>query len=60
MCSRCCGNILQWAKGTKRDARVLALHNFPYSLVYRIQGDEIRIVAVAHHSRRPGYWVERR
>lgn len=40
--------------------RMLTLHDFPYSLIYRIQGDEIRIIAVAHHSRRPGYWVGRR
>ena len=42
------------------DTRMLALHSFPYSLIYRIQGDEIRVIAVAHHSRRPGYWVGRR
>ncbi len=40
--------------------RMLTLHDFPYSLIYRIQGDEIRVIAVAHHSRRPGYWVGRR
>ena len=40
--------------------RILALHNFPYSLIYRIQGDEIRVIAIAHHSRRPGYWRGRR
>ena len=40
--------------------RMLTLHDFPYSLIYRIQSDEIRIIAVAHHSRRPGYWVGRR
>jgi hypothetical protein len=40
--------------------RMLTLYDFPYSLIYRIQGDEIRVIAVAHHSRRPGYWVGRR
>lgn len=40
--------------------RMLTLHDFPYSVIYRIQGDEIRVIAVAHHSRRPGYWVGRR
>ena len=44
----------------RHDTRVLALHRFPYSLIYRIQRDEIRIVAVAHHSRRPEYWAGRR
>ena len=40
--------------------RMLALHSFPYSVIYRLQNNEIRIVAVAHHSRRPGYWGGRR
>ena len=36
------------------------LTRFPYSLVYTVVGDEIRILAVAHRSRRPGYWRGRR
>jgi plasmid stabilization system protein ParE len=36
------------------------LTRFPYSLIYTVSGDEIRILAVAHHSRRPGYWRGRR
>lgn len=42
------------------NTRMLPLHKFPYSLIYRLQGDVARIIAVAHHSRRPGYWVGRR
>jgi toxin ParE1/3/4 len=33
---------------------------FPYSLVYSTRGDEIRLLAVAHHKRRPFYWRGRR
>ena len=33
---------------------------FPYSLVYTARGDEIRVLAVAHHERRPFYWRGRR
>ena len=40
--------------------RMLPLHSFPYSLIYRLQTGVIRIIAIAHHSRRPGYWVGRR
>jgi toxin ParE1/3/4 len=29
---------------------------FPYKIVYQDLPDTIVIVAVAHHSRRPGYW----
>lgn len=36
------------------------LTRFPYSLIYTIAGDEIRVLAVAHYSRRPGYWRGRR
>ena len=33
---------------------------FPYSLVYSVRTDEIRILAVAHQRRRPFYWRGRR
>ena len=35
------------------------LHRLRYSLIYAIVSGEVRIVAVAHHSRMPGYWGER-
>lgn len=35
------------------------VHRFPYSLLYRIDPDEIVILAVAHQHRRPDYWVDR-
>lgn len=42
------------------NTRSLPLQGFPYSLIYRLRGDTVRVIAVAHHSRRPGYWAERR
>ena len=42
------------------NTRTLTLHSFPYSLIYRLQSEAIRVIAVAHHSRRPGYWLGRR
>ena len=39
--------------------RIYRLPNFPYSLYYRVLNDEIVVVAVAHHRRRPAYWHER-
>lgn len=47
-------------EGAAHKARSFPLHGFPYSLIYRLQGDTVRIIAVAHHSRRPAYWAERR
>lgn len=41
---------------TTRERRLFPLHRFPYSLVYRVDDEGVRIGAVAHHSRRPGYW----
>ena len=40
--------------------RSLTLPKFPYSLLYRVlKDDQIRILAVAHHKRRPQYWLKR-
>jgi len=36
------------------------LRRFPYSIIYQVKADEIRVVAVPHQRRRPGYWADRR
>jgi plasmid stabilization system protein ParE len=36
--------------------RRMIVRRFPYSVVYRRYPDSVVIVAVAHQSRRPGYW----
>lgn len=41
------------------DVRKCLLHRFPYSLLYAIEADHIFIIAIAHHHRRPTYWVAR-
>ena len=33
------------------------LKRFPYGLIYRIDPEQIFIMAVAHLHRRPGYWT---
>jgi toxin ParE1/3/4 len=42
--------------------RRLVLPKFPYSLIYRPREDQslIRILAIAHHKRKPAYWIRRR
>jgi plasmid stabilization system protein ParE len=49
---------LAWARTGSRLAgmrrRVMA--RFPYSLIYRVETDCVRVVAVMHQSQRPGYW----
>ena len=33
--------------------------SFPFTLVYRLKGNIITVVAIAHHRRKPGYWSNR-
>lgn len=39
--------------------RFVLLKRYPYSLVYRTDGDSTRVIALAHSKRRPGYWSNR-
>jgi len=49
----------RWVDGSHGTRRFL-LRKFPFLLIYRERsGGGIQIVAVAHTSRRPGYWKER-
>jgi plasmid stabilization system protein ParE len=41
------------------DLRRYLLERFPYALLYVIGQRNVRVVAVAHQHRRPGYWTER-
>jgi len=43
----------------KQDIRRRLISRFPYCLLYRVEDNEIVVVAVMHLSRRPGYWVDR-
>ncbi|PYV59001.1 MAG: hypothetical protein DMG97_15180 [Acidobacteria bacterium] len=40
-------------------ARRYLLGTFPFSVVYLDDPGGVKIVAVAHHKRRPGYWKAR-
>ncbi len=41
--------------GTRR----YMLRRFPYAVVYRVAQAQIQIIAIAHFSRKPGYWFTR-
>ena len=38
--------------------RKLVLERFPYSVMYSTDGEVIAVSAIAHQSRRPGYWQD--
>jgi len=40
-------------------ARRYVMPLFPFSLVYRLKGQGVEIIAIAHHKRKPGYWHSR-
>ena len=44
---------------TRSGRRVFPLRGFPYSLIYRLTGSEIRILVVRHQSRNPAFGSER-
>jgi plasmid stabilization system protein ParE len=49
---------VQWPRylaGTRR----YVFPRYPYSLVYFVERHIIRVVAVAHDKKRPGYWRKR-
>jgi plasmid stabilization system protein ParE len=45
----------QWISSKRR----LVMRRFPYSVVYLETPDQIQVLAVAHQSRKPGYWRKR-
>lgn len=47
-----------WSTLSKNSRRCL-VNRFPYGVIYQIKSRTLRIIAVAHLHRRPGYWKER-
>ena len=47
-----------WTSLSERTRRCL-VRRFPYGVVYQATGDEVRIVAIMHLNRKPGYWCDR-
>ena len=43
----------------KLGARRVPVRRFPYSIAFVELESEVRILAIAHHRRRPGYWLDR-
>ncbi|MCJ7617842.1 MAG: type II toxin-antitoxin system RelE/ParE family toxin [Desulfobacterales bacterium] len=47
-----------WSQLSHRTRRCLS-KRFPYSIIYQVHEEDIRIMAVAHSHRRPDYWRNR-
>jgi len=49
----------RWAAGPHQTRKFL-LRQFPYIVIYRERTPgEIQVIAIAHTSRKPGYWKQR-
>jgi plasmid stabilization system protein ParE len=60
---RAIGRISQFPEAAplvRGRVRKRPIAKFPYSLIYSVRPDEIRVLAVAHRKRRPFYWRGRR
>ena len=44
---------------TANGTRSVLVKSFPFSVVYRASQEELLVVAIAPHRRRPGYWLSR-
>jgi len=43
----------------KQNVRKAVVIKFPFSILYRLESDNIYVLAVMHQKRQPKYWVER-
>ncbi len=39
--------------------RYFLMRRFPFRIIYRIDGEDVIVIAVAHTARSPDYWMDR-
>lgn len=42
-----------------RVVRTGMVRRFPYRVIFEVRGEDVAVLAIAHHRRRPGYWHRR-
>ena len=42
-----------------KNTRRCLINRFPFGLIYQVKAKTLRVIAVAHLQRQPGYWKER-
>jgi plasmid stabilization system protein ParE len=52
------GSPRRWPTG-ELQTRKFVLQRFPYAVIYREKQAEVKILAIAHGHRQPGYWKDR-
>ena len=52
-------NPQHFGRFTEDDFRACTVTRYPYQVVFRIEGDILYVIAIAHVSRRPEYWRNR-
>lgn len=57
--ARICVGPDRFALVAPPDIHKVALKRFPFHVIYRAGSTRIVVLAVAHHRRRPSYWVGR-
>ena len=48
-----------WQVEARPGVRKAPLSRFPLSIIYRQSNGSIQVLAIAHHNRRPQYWLGR-
>jgi plasmid stabilization system protein ParE len=43
----------------RQGVRMARVSRFPYNVLYRMQGDDLLVLAVSHQSRKPDHWESR-
>ena len=57
--SRVCASPTSYPLDCPPDIRKAGLQRFPFNVLYRVSGETIQVLAVAHHRRRSSYWLGR-
>jgi len=47
------------ARIERGEIRIRTIARFPYRIYYCVRAHEIVVIAIGHHRRRPGFWLDR-
>ena len=56
---RVCEAPTRYSIERKPDIRRVGLSRFPFTILFRESEGTVQVLAVAHHHRRPSYWLSR-